>query len=1076
MPRLRIDPLRPQPVPSLRFHRRTPLSSFLRRVFITGFPLAALVACPPQCKPQPRQDARPVEGRLVGIAWAPYHPRPGRLPRMRRRPAEGSAAVPTTAVRRSAIAALCNADPDLAIRELQAAAEQAPRHAALWSDLTAAYLSRAEARSDPHDLVLALAAATRATKRDPGLTEARFNLALALEHFGLRAQAIREWGAVLRLENDHDWAHEARIRLAILTSARPSWTSAKAHLVRAAATGDRRALRSLITEWPQDCREYLENEVLEAWSAAKLAHDDVDAARSLALARAIAQQRAELTGERLDQEAVAQIERSRLPSVGASRVDLLAQGIQAYGEGLALIRQESFTPALAPLQSALRILSAQGSPLAGWASFQIGYCHYQRYEYDKALRFLLPLTHDPRDRPGALGGRAFWFVGLVHLIRGDLTAALGALTTASSIFHRLGEKSNESMVGALLATSLASLGQQTESWRVLHAALRDPPAAPRMRSGFYGMAAFIAVDDGEFEAALRLQDEMLRSANEAGVAVAVAEGLFDRAYILITLGDTSGAASTLDEALRTLPHIPDPRTRRLTEGNLLLAKGRLLVPTAPLTAVQLLDHAIAILRATGSHWPLGQALFQRAVAERSLDRTDDAQRDLAEAIAESERQRESITPIEQRISYLDQKRSLIEAMVSFQLAKGSPAEALSYSERARARVLADWIEDQPAAPRVPEAAYGVSRFAPLEHLRQQLPEDWTVVEYWLERDRLDLWVMSRSQLETRHVLIAANSLEELVLALNQAIAQADDTAALRASTTLYDALIRPAAGLLSPGRRLVFVPDGPLHALSFALLRDSRTGRYLVQDHPFSVTPSARIFVDCLRRDRQLAVARQPRALLVVDPAFDEQLYPSLPRLAGGRTEQLIPRSLPGSRVLRDAQATKSAFLAAAGNFEIVHFGGHALLNPRYPLLSQLVFAKAPASPDRGVLYSGEILGRHLARTRLVVLASCSTAAGRVSRTEGIESIARPFLAAGVPAIIASLWPVDDDTTAELFHRFYHSLVLQPDVTEALRIAQLEALEHGSERMRRPSSWGAFELIGSGSPFRPRPPVSHPPR
>jgi CHAT domain-containing protein len=1039
------------------------------RTFATGALLVALAGGLAQCNPLPRRETRPAEGRLVGMAWAPYRGRSERRAPMRRRLAATPAAGSSAAARRSAATALREADPDRAIRELQAAVNQAPRDASLWSDLAAACLARAEAGSDPYDLVLALAAAARAVEREPGLLAARFNLALALERFPLRAQAIREWEAVRRQERDPGWLQEATAHLAALVQPGIAWPRTKAELARAVANGDDRRLRALVTPWPQEVREYLEEELLPSWATAELAHHHADADRYLALARAIARQRLELTGERLDQEVVAQIDRLRVAAGGASHLELLAQAIRAYGQGLALINEGSFTLALPPLRSALSALEAQACPLASWANCQIGYCHYQRYEYDEALRCLLPLADDPRDRSGALRGRALWVVGLIHLIRGDLTAALTALTSASASFRRAGERGNEAMVGALVATNFASLGQRGEAWRALHSALRNPPAAPRIRAGFYGMAVLMAADDGELEVALRLQDEMLRSAHEAGVFSAVAEGLFDRACILIALGDSAGASSTLAEAARTVPRIPDPRTRRLSEGNILLAQGRLLSLTSPAAGVDRLGRAIAIFGATDTHWALGQALYQRALAERLLGRAAEEQRDLAAAIAESERQRERITPLEQRISYLDQQRSLIEAMVSLELERGLTAEALSYSERARSRVLLDWIEEQPVALRPGhEPSHRSSGGATPRLLRRQLPADVTLVEYWLARDRLDLWVMNRSRLETRHLPIAAPTLLTLVHTLNHAAAQADEAELSRTSAALYDALIRPIATLLPPGGRLVFVPDGPLHALSFALLRDSRTGRYLVEDHSFSVAPSAAIFTSCLHRDRQLAVAAaKPRALVVVDPAFDQQLYPSLPRLAGGDTEERIPQFLPGSRVLRGNQATRSAFLAAAGDFEIVHFGGHAVLNAQFPLLSQLVFASGdPATPDRGVLYSGEILGRRLARTRLVVLASCATAAGQVSRTEGIESITRPFLAAGVPAVIASLWSVDDDTTAQLFDRFYRNLAVQPDPVEALRAAQLDALANGSERLRQPSCWAAFELIGGGSSIR----------
>jgi CHAT domain-containing protein len=104
-----------------------------------------------------------------------------------------------------------------------------------------------------------------------------------------------------------------------------------------------------------------------------------------------------------------------------------------------------------------------------------------------------------------------------------------------------------------------------------------------------------------------------------------------------------------------------------------------------------------------------------------------------------------------------------------------------------------------------------------------------------------------------------------------------------------------------------------------------------------------------------------------------------------------------------------------------------------------------------------------LTRTRLVVLASCRTATGRVSRTEGVENLARPFLAAGVPAVIASLWDVDDPAAVAFMTRFYRHLRCSFDAAAALRSAQIEALAEPSGGMETLRSWAAFELIGASS-------------
>ena len=135
------------------------------------------------------------------------------------------------------------------------------------------------------------------------------------------------------------------------------------------------------------------------------------------------------------------------------------------------------------------------------------------------------------------------------------------------------------------------------------------------------------------------------------------------------------------------------------------------------------------------------------------------------------------------------------------------------------------------------------------------------------------------------------------------------------------------------------------------------------------------------------------------------------------------------------------------------------MVNEKNPLLSMLVFAPGKGG-DPGALYAHEIYQMDLARTKLVVLAACDTA-GDVPVSEGASSLARAFLAAGVPTVVASLWSVNDRTTARLFQVFHQRLRAGADPGTALRDAQLTLLRSPGPESS-PAAWGAFEVIGAG--------------
>src|SRR5262249_31989773 len=157
--------------------------------------------------------------------------------------------------------------------------------------------------------------------------------------------------------------------------------------------------------------------------------------------------------------------------------------------------------------------------------------------------------------------------------------------------------------------------------------------------------------------------------------------------------------------------------------------------------------------------------------------------------------------------------------------------------------------------------------------------------------------------------------------------------------------------------------------------------------------------------------------------------------------------------------ATKARFMSLAGSYDVVHFAGHAVSNDDYPALSHLLLSGSTGQAD-GTLFAHEITRMTFDRTRLVVLAACRTSAGRIRRGEGVFSLARPCLAAGVPTVVASLWDVDDRATRALFVAFHQALSKGAAVANALRAAQVAALENGAGAYRDPLTWASFAAIG----------------
>ncbi|MEQ9237917.1 CHAT domain-containing protein [Coleofasciculus sp. E2-BRE-01] len=148
-------------------------------------------------------------------------------------------------------------------------------------------------------------------------------------------------------------------------------------------------------------------------------------------------------------------------------------------------------------------------------------------------------------------------------------------------------------------------------------------------------------------------------------------------------------------------------------------------------------------------------------------------------------------------------------------------------------------------------------------------------------------------------------------------------------------------------------------------------------------------------------------------------------------------------------------------NYQIIHFATHGILNREYPELSGLVVSlvDSQGNPQNGFLRLNDIFNLNLP-AELVVLSACQTGSGKNVKGEGIVGLTRGFMYAGAPRIIASLWNVNDASTAELMSQFYQKY-LQENLppAEALRQAQL-AMWQSNVDWRKPYYWAAFTLQG----------------
>jgi hypothetical protein len=143
--------------------------------------------------------------------------------------------------------------------------------------------------------------------------------------------------------------------------------------------------------------------------------------------------------------------------------------------------------------------------------------------------------------------------------------------------------------------------------------------------------------------------------------------------------------------------------------------------------------------------------------------------------------------------------------------------------------------------------------------------------------------------------------------------------------------------------------------------------------------------------------------------------------------------------------------------FDVLHLASHTSIDDQRPWNSGFLLQPVTESGAPLRLRASEILGLRL-NARLCVLSGCESAAGKTLTGEGVQSLAGAFLCAGVPTVVATVWPVDDATTERLMQRFYRALESGKGAANALCEAQ-NALRK-EPRTRAPFYWSGFVLVG----------------
>ncbi|MDJ0839103.1 MAG: CHAT domain-containing protein [Acidobacteriota bacterium] len=930
--------------------------------------------------------------------------------------------------------------PVRALDELGSARYLKPQDPHTLNDLAAAFFIQAHEENRPFNFLLALQTIDDALELDPLLPEALFNRALFLEHLYLRKAADAAWQACLAEDTASVWAAEARERQ------RENRRILENRVVEPLTQRFQRLdLQADLTEQPRSLiREGFERILLEKWADAVTDGDITTAKMVLGDLERIGRT---LAGDPLYRETAASL--GRVMNGDSTN---LAQAMSSFSRGVETIKSEDFDKAAALLEDSIELLAAANHPFLIRALHFRAVVEFRRPSSQEAYdRFQQILEMNQVAANPNLMGEILWHMGYLEMAWNQFNQAKDTFERAVANFESAGEWVNEIGLINFIGDLYLPIGDYETAWDYYYRSLSgtDSIWKPRRLFQIFINAAVLAWDRGMPEIALLYHKETHDHALAGKEPPAIGASYTWRARFHAALGSWDEARKDLVEASRSLPAggKQNQTLRDLVEGEIALQQD-------PLKAREMLAAAAGSYQENKLFYPLADALFTLGRAHRELSDESAARETIARSLQLYEDMREGIEEEASKVILFYKIGEIFDEMIDLQLRHGDPYAALDYLESRRARVLLDNMAGMPESSQALNSVF-LAKPLPWETWRRQLPEDGEtgILVYQVSGQQLSAWIADRR--DVQHFYLSSPSLQFTIDELRRRLEKRKPRWRVPARQ-LYRELIQPLESDLIEYRRLVIVPDGVLHALPFGTLYDG--GQYLLEKKQLSVAPSANFFLRCLARDEAMKDVLGQSVLVLGNPAHDPERFPGLPDLTSSEEEaRRVFEELGGEgTLLLGAKAGEADFLAHAGSSRVIHFAGHARSRMQNPGTSYMVLA--PGDEHDGTLHAYELGALNLPNTRLVVLSACETALNPTFDAEG-GGLVPAFLAAGVPAVVASLWEVPDDLTRDLMVPFYQKLKEGLAPIDALHQVQRDMIKVGDP----PQVWAAFQLIGHTS-------------
>ncbi|MFC2146412.1 CHAT domain-containing protein [Acidobacteriota bacterium] len=801
--------------------------------------------------------------------------------------------------------------------------------------------------------------------------------------------------------------------------------------------------------------------------------------------------------------------------------DIIGQGIVYMGKGDIYLYTGAQSKALEMYDKALPFFEKMVNLLGqGNMYLRKGDCYLNTYEnskalkmYDKAL-FFYEKVKEPIGQ-----GNVYLGKGDIYLRIGGCSKALEMYDKALPFFEKVVNPLGQGNVNLRKGVIYLHTGDYSKALMMYDKALPfyERVGAPLGQGNVYRRKGEIYLYTGDYSRALAMYDKALPFFEKAGEPRGPGNVYREKGKIYFLIGDYSKSFEMYNKALLFCKKSDDIEA----ESYALHGKAKVFAQQGKTDdALALFEKDMANLEKVRTRTAFSEMkrTFMEKVyvqyEETVLFMMENKYYDKGFKYAESMRARVFLDRIVEGFVRLDKglaadlkkKRNRLVAKLSL-ITKEMHKTAAKNNEKKlhelkeQYRKVENEFEELLIKIRLDNPVYALVRYpqpVSVQDVQEEILEKGEMLlRYFITPQKVYVFIISKENFKVVPINVNEKEINKKIEFFLRALKEHNFSYIKRYGNTLYEKLFKPLEPALEINQDIIIIPDGQLAKIPFESLiinnKDKESGQFifLLEKYHIKYIQSASVLSVLRRYYRRDSETKS--FIGFGDPVYDYDNFKQgkpelgspdpvkgdeitgihrgkyhreggkLVRLQGSGEEvktifELFKKKNQKSVVqLRTKATEENARAMDMKEFDYIHFACHGILGENF---QSLVLSQLPPeeTPEDGYFTLNEIMNCDY-NAKLVVLSACQTGSGRMEKAEGVTGLTRAVMYAGTPAVMASLWKVDDMAAKELMVKFYRNMLEKNlDKTEALRQAKLALLKN--KKYTSPLYWSAFVMYG----------------